>query len=408
MKKVKMFKRIVSVILTAVLLAASIGNMPVLAAGNLAFSVGCDYGSGDIDTTDTALRACDYYAISGYTSRYTCNPNLTKKRASYSGTKLLESDIVFILGHGSKEGIHMNSLNQGGEYDFWVTTEDYKTNPILIESYNMNNVKLFVLAGCETAKGYSNITSAVYNDGAGASLGWEDEVLAVSMYAWVNRFNNCIALGYTVAGAISYANSFNYDDNRCKDNYLYGNGSQVLKRSSAASATANNMNMIERDNTVMRVSNASIETQNLNDNATIEQIIKSSYQDFFFDDFEIDIAEHDGGEVTLTVVEKVNGFFTQNAYVLFYKNGKITEIYDRTVNKNSVSAMRAQTLALQTINQQEAFSLAAEEISEEYTIVGQRGKAMFDVETGEKYYLVFTTISTEGGAKSVLSYKYVL
>ena len=114
MKESRVIKKMLSMTVIICLLLACIGKFPASAAGNMAFSVGCDYCSGDIDTTRDALKACDYYALAGYLSRYTCNPNITKLNATYNGTFLLESDIVLLSGHGSEDYMEFNSLQQGG------------------------------------------------------------------------------------------------------------------------------------------------------------------------------------------------------------------------------------------------------------------------------------------------------
>ncbi len=414
MKKIKSIKKIIATTLILSMLLTNFGSINVSAAGNMAFSVGCDYGLNqqggqDIDTTPDALKACDYYAIAGYLSRYTCNPSKTKMRASYNGTKLMESDIVFLSGHGNYELMEFDSQDQGGEYYFYLTYNNYYASHVRFDEFDMSKIKLIVLSGCETAKEYDdlyNLAEKAEVDGARAALGWTTKIDVESSYHWSNRFNNCIALGYTIRGAKNYADSFNYDDNRVKNGYIYGDDSQILKRTSTSSLAATTM--MAQDNTIVKTSNTSISINNLSNKATIKQIVKASYPSFFFDDFEIDVSACEENRATVTVVENIGGFRTQNAYVLFYENGKITEIYDRTVKELTVSNISTYSAQAKSINKQTAFAKAAENISNKYAIVSQEGKAMLDVETGEKYYMVYTTISTESGAQSVLSYKYEL
>ena len=406
MKKSRIIRKILSIAVTTCLLLSCMGNFPASAAGNMAFSVGCNYGSGDIDTSRDALKACDYYALAGYLSRYTCNPNVSKMTASYNGTKLLSSDIVFMAGHGSNDGMHFNSLQQYGSYNLAVSDNSNLYNYINPANYvGGGKVKLMVFAGCETAKGTNNITKRTKDYGALATIGWTILVGDESMYQWSNKFNNCIALGYTIQNAINYANSFNYGDNTCKSYKLYGNGSQVLKRTTSTAAINT---LAAEDASVSKVSNAEINISNVTSKSKVEKIIRDCFSDFAFNDFEIDVAISGDDKATLTVVEKIGDFVTQNAYVLFYENGKITKIYDRTVRELSVSSINTYSTTAPTINKQHAFSLAAEKVDDYYTITEQKGKAMLDVETGERYYMVYTTICTEQGAKSVVSYKYSL
>lgn len=385
------------------LLLSCIGNFPASAAGNMAFSVGCNYGSGDIDTSRDALKACDYYALAGYLSRYTCNPTLSKLEATYNGTFLMESDIVFLAGHGNQSCMNFNSLKQGGEYD--VTVSMSANGDIYLPGWDTDKVKLYVFAGCNTAYSTYNLSQQVYVSGAKATIGWTVEANNDSLYQWSLKFNNCIALGYTIQNAINYANSFNYGNNTCKSYRLYGNGNQVLKRTTSTAATAN---LTAEDAAASKISNTAISKSNLTSKTSIEQIIRGSFPNFSFNDYEIDVAINGDDKATLTVVEKIGDFVTQNAYVLFYENGKITKIYDRTVRELSVSSINTYSTTAPTINKQHAFSLAAEKVDDYYAITEQKGKAMLDVETGERYYMVYTTICTEQGAKSVISYKYSL
>lgn len=315
----------------------------------------------------------------------------------------MESDIIMLSGHGNSGGIYFNSEGQGGEYDFWVTSNLAAENSIIVQNYNMANVKLFIFDGCETAREASNVAKIVVDRGAKAAIGWTVEIGVDCMYEWKNKFNNCIALGYTIQAAINYANSFNYGDNTCKNYRLYGNGAQVLKRSSA-SATSE----IQMEKAVARKSGTKISRDNLDNKDLIRQAILAVYPKFSFNDFELDIAL-DGDKATVTVVEKIGEFRTQNAYVLFYENGKITEIYDRIQVKSADAKFTTGMKEVRELEKQTALSLAAQKINQEvYTITGQEGKAFYDLATGEKYYMVYTTIATEDGAKSVLSYKYSL
>ena len=81
-KKTKLFKKLSAFVLILSLCSTCFTSFPVSAAGNMAFSVGCESGPNDpegcINTTADATTSCDYYALAGYLSRYTANPNMTK------------------------------------------------------------------------------------------------------------------------------------------------------------------------------------------------------------------------------------------------------------------------------------------------------------------------------------------
>ncbi len=302
--------------------------------------------------------------------------------------------------------MHFNSLQQQYDYSFSVSDNPDWYNHINPADYvGGGKVKLMIFSGCDTAKGTSNIAKRTKDYGAVATIGWTVKLGLESSYQWSLKFNNCIALGYTIQNAINYANSFNYGDNSCKSYRLYGNGSQVLKRTTSTAAVNA---LVAEDASVSKVSNAEINISNLTSKLKVEKIIRDYFSDFSFNDFEIDVAINGDDKATITVVEKIGDFVTQNAYVLFYENGKITKIYDRTVKKLSVSEVSTYRSESATINKQQAFSLAGEKVNSYYTITEQKGKAMLDIETGERYYMVYTTICTEQGAKSVMSYKYSL
>ena len=110
---------------------------------------------------------------------------------------------------------------------------------------------------------------------------------------------------------------------------------------------------------------------------------------------------------TITVVEKIGNYYSDNAYVLFYDGGKITEVFDRVENSIDRAAYSDDYFNLPQIDMEQVYAAARENISAEYTIENQKAEARIDSATGERYLLVGTTISING-AKSVLSYKYVI
>ena len=55
----------------------------------------------------------------------------------------------------------------------------------------------------------------------------------------------------------------------------------------------------------------------------------------------------------------------------------------------------------------QVYATARRNIDAEYTIETQKAEAKIDSSTGERYLLINTTISING-AKSVLSYKYII
>ena len=414
MKKinVRFLKKSLSVLVAVSTLTTMLPSFSASAAGNLAYSVGCNYSYGqhdDIDTSRDALKSCDYYALAGYTSRYSCNPSTTKLQQSFHGTKLMESDIIMLSGHGNAGGIYFNSEGQGGIFEFWVTNNQSANGCIIVQNYNMNNVKLFIFDGCETAAGNTNVARTVVNRGAKAGLGWTVSVGVDCMYEWKNKFNNCIALGYTIQAAINYANSFNYGDNTCKNYRLYGNGDLVLKHASSSSASEL-MTQMNYTATVKRPA-TKLRYDLIEDKTAIENVLKNTFSNYAFADLQLDVARQDGGRATVTAIEKVGEYCTDNAYVLFYEDGKITEIFDRTSSDNALSVQKAEQpfSVVSETDRQAAFASAAQKIDQtRFTISDQRARAFYERETGRRYYMVYTTVESSHGTHSVFSSRFDL
>lgn len=399
--KFKKFNKITSAFLSISLISLAMCNsFNVSAAGNLAFSVGCNYTDGNSTARD-AIKSCDYYALCGFSSRYTTKPTLSTLRGSYGGTKFMESDIIMLSGHGNSGGIYFDSKDTGAE--FWVTTNTAATGCIILQNeYDMSKVKLVIFDGCETAKESSNCAQIVVNNGCKAAIGWTTSIGFDCMYEWKNKFNNYLATGNSISNALKIANSFNYGDNSCKNWKLYGNGSQVLKHSKSATQS----NSLNTDFNPV-ILNQAISSENLTNKSTIANLIKCAYPDFSFDDFKIDLAMQNDDSGTITVVEKIGNYYSDNAYVLFYDGGKITEVFDRVENSIDRAAYSDDYFNLPQIDMEQVYAAARENISAEYTIENQKAEARIDSATGERYLLVGTTISING-AKSVLSYKYVI
>lgn len=366
----------------------------------MAFSVGCNYTDGNSTARD-AIKSSDYYALCGFSSRYTTEPTLATLRGSHGGTKFMESDIIMLSGHGNSGGINFDSKATGA--NFWVTTNTAARGCIIIQNeYNMGKVKLIIFDGCETAKESPNCAQIVVSKGCKAAIGWTTTVGFNCMYEWKNKFNNYLATGNSISNALRIANSFNYGDNSCKNWKLYGNGSQVLKHSKSATR----INSLNTDiNSV--VLNQAISPEKLTNKTTIAQLIKNAYPAFSFNDFKIDLSMQSNDSGTITVVEKIGDYYSDNAYVLFYESGKITEVFDRVENFINQDSYSDDYFNLPQIDMKQVYATARRNIDAEYTIETQKAEAKIDSSTGERYLLINTTISING-AKSVLSYKYII
>ncbi len=400
----KKFSKIIAVFLSITLLGAALcSTFSASAAGNLAYSCGCKYGSsmGNNDMTSIVRKSCDYYALCGYTSRYNMNPDVSDPVKTYNGTRLIEADVVMFTGHGNYQGITFNSKDQGGKYKFTVTYLNLAVdNKIILTNYDMSKVKLMIFRGCSTAtNGDDNVCNAVVKDGCTTSIGWTAATYTPDSEKWMDKFNNYLATGNTVKRAAEIANSFSYGNNSIKNWKIYGNQNLIIKKSKAKSATVEDIGSV--------MVNQIFAPELLNDKVAIRELLQSVYPTFNFEDFKIDLAIQEDGSSVITIVEKVGDYYTDNAYVLFYDGDKITEVFDRVEHKIDRSSHSAEYYSLPLLNMEKVYATARENIGEEYTIEHQEAEAKIDSATGERYLLVGTTISLDG-AKSVLSYKYVI
>ena len=96
------------------------------ASGYHAFSVGTNYGSGDLNTSAHATTACAYYSRL-MTSNYSIMPTTSILFGNFSdGSPRIKSDILFFCGHGNSTGMYFNYNHSGGSY----LTGVYYTNSV--------------------------------------------------------------------------------------------------------------------------------------------------------------------------------------------------------------------------------------------------------------------------------------
>ena len=78
----------------------SIGSK-CFAANHTAFSMGARFDG--INTSTDATTAAECYKKMGYRSSYSTSPTYAEFSGSANGSKRVESDILFISGHGREE-----------------------------------------------------------------------------------------------------------------------------------------------------------------------------------------------------------------------------------------------------------------------------------------------------------------
>lgn len=162
-------KKIFNCFLMIAILSVSICNTITYAkAESYTYSIGTNYGG--IDTSDDATYSATVFSMAGYKSYYSTAPTVSYMLGnSPSGKPRLESNIIFLSGHGNHDHMHFNYLQSGGNYATGIIQGNHRVSETLgyeyagINDYNMNNVELAILAGCQTASGNDNITNDVVN-----------------------------------------------------------------------------------------------------------------------------------------------------------------------------------------------------------------------------------------------------
>lgn len=383
--KIKSILKIVVIGIVTFLLFT--GGNSSLAAGTCAFSIGANFDG--IDTTEETLKAASYYGQMGYHSFYSTEPTFNMLNGNFSnGTRRVESDILFISGHGRDDGKRIRVLQTG------VVTGSTSNGFVGTNNVNWNTTKLVVYAGCLTAKEGENdhITIDTYRKGADTTLGWHQSIGAISHTKWLNRFNNKIAVGSSFSEAFIYASSFNdYDDNRVKDLGVYGDWNYVYKLS-------RNSEVLNNPNTYKVTSDVEFTTKKQNIEGVIE-LIKKDNQNFNPANYDIQVftLNDEDNFFNIDFIRKVDGFTTNLGYNVAVKNGKVTYI---TNNDKEIIETRSISRKLDNESKKRYLENAAEEALNksqkenfgEATIKEQIGTYYYDAINEQKYYKILTTL----------------
>lgn len=237
------------------LLALTLLMPMVTEAKMVAYSVGTDYGTA-VDTSIDATNATSaYYGTGLYSAYYNTKPTYQYLRGNnpHTNKPRLESNIVFLSGHGNYDRLVFNYLGKGGDYATGVYSEKNTTlnnyyKVAGLKSYNMNNVGMIIFAACLTGKeGVRNIADTAVLQGATVSIGWRQSIEAPSHTLWLNRFNKALAKGKTLWDAVQEAGKYSYDDNAVKDMSIYGDFNNYKITNTYTTATINTLNHSENN-----------------------------------------------------------------------------------------------------------------------------------------------------------------
>lgn len=321
-------KKITKPVIISLLTLATLGiSTNVKAANNMAFSAGEGYS--DIDSIPATLSCYSSYASMGYNSYYsTTGATKDVLAGSFSnGTKRLESDIVFLTGHGDYNYIQptIRGRLEIGSY------KDSQTR-IGTEDVNWEKVKLAIFLGCETGEQTNNnpenITYDVFekSNWKTTTMGWRQIIGDKDGNAWIDYFNSKLETGSTISAALNYANSKNiYERNSIKDLSFFGDPNLVLKKTRSVVT-----NDLDEDNIKYITEDISFDGTNIE---TINKLLKDEFSDFKLEDYEIDIFTNSEelGFYTIDYTYKINDIYTNSGYTVIVNNRKVVQIADNSI-----------------------------------------------------------------------------
>ena len=365
----------------------AISPLSVSAAGNQALLLGRNYGSGEINTTVDVNNAQSALALTGKTLLANTNPTISWVKGSNGGTARMESDILFFSGHGNSSLMHFYNASHSSGYDFYITTGTNSSNNVGLSSYSMSRVDLAVFAGCETAKGSSNITKTAQSKGAKATLGWIPSIQVGSHTSWLKNFWTRVPQVMRISQALTYADSFSYSDSGVKNYNKYGNWNTSLNNLRRSNALFAND---DRSNTL------SINVVNKDDNEVVAEIgnwINENLDDnFSLDTYEVDkTVQEDKTIYDLKLL--INGDIkTKLGYTVFIYDDVITNIFDNMNGYTTVQPL-VQVYSANTTNYSNIVQEANRNIDQlTYEIVNQESYKYYDDDVNKLYYEVRTEL----------------
>ncbi len=364
----------------------TLSPLGVSAAGNQALLIGRNYGSGNINTTIDVSNAQAALTFSGKTLLANSNPTISWVKGSNNGTARMESDILYFSGHGNSSLMHFYDANHSSGYDFYITTGTNSSSNVGLSSYSMSRVDLAVFAGCETAKGSSNITKTAQSKGAKATLGWIPSIQAGSHTDWLKRFWTKIPQVMQINQALTYADSYSYSDSGVKNYNKYGNWNTSLNNLRSSNELFAND---DRNNTL------SINVANKNDDEVISEIsnwIKENIDNNFnLDTYEVNkTIQEDKTIYDLKLL--INGDIkTKLGYTVFLYDDVITNVFDN-MNGYTVQPF-IQTYSTSTTDYSNIIQTANRNIDQlTYEIINQESYKYYDDEENKLYYEVRTEL----------------
>ena len=308
------------------------------AVSGRAYSVGTNYGSGDIDTSGSATYAAGSYSLCGYTSTVSIVPTFSSLSGTYSdGTSVLTSDVLFFDGHGNYEHIGFHYLQSGGDYNtgiYW--TDDYRSDTVNYAGIKgkVNNSTLITFAACLTASnGDNNITKKAVDYGTAVAVGWSESVRSDPLANWLERYHDRLEAGDSVNEAVTYANSFAYMiGSNVKTAVIYGDGDTVLCEASprALSADDDYTNAVLHEGLQYVSLNEPIAVDDISELDLIANAISVVNPTFSIDDYYVESHVVSDDLVVIDLMRKIGDFVTNSGYTVNIRDGVVSDIVDNT------------------------------------------------------------------------------
>ena len=391
--KTRLKKQIFALCMAVVLMASAVISAGAVAGR--AYSIGGEFHNGD-----DVRSACDYFGLCGYSSWYSTNPTYSYLNSSY----VLNSDILYFSAHGSQDGIYLpNNLSLHDGYGA-------SGNAVDIRNFSLSNTKLVIYDACLTASNGDgsgiNLCTTTRDRGANAVLGWRVTIGANSAFEWQKRFQNRLALGHTVTNAVAYADQFSYADNDIKNHTLYGNGSQVIKKSKAAAPASLQEEVPEQRQIAISPLQATYTTLSYD---LLAEAMAEKIPGFDVSDYRVECTptSENGKDFVIDYTKKTGAFITDSGYTVIFQNGRADRVYDNTVSAplSLRFAARSGSLPPQVTGQarQSAFAQAAQVVADRRdgsAVKEQSGEPYYEIETGRYYYRVFTEYYA-GGTEAI-------
>ncbi|MCR5836987.1 MAG: hypothetical protein K6G88_10820 [Lachnospiraceae bacterium] len=380
-----MKKRIICNLLLATIFTLNTTSN-INAATKYAYSIGTDYGD-NVDTSKDAKNAATSFGKLGYKSYYNTKPTVSYMKGNApNGRRRLGCEIVFLSGHATSTYMSFNYRNKGGDYatgiiqgkDWESPSTHYKYAGV--DDCDMSKTKLFVLAGCETARGGDNITKDIVQNGAKTALGWTTKISCASHSEWLKKFFTKLESKVRVIDAVNYANSFSYSDSNVKNTWIYGDTKNIVSLTDTKKSTYDER--LTKCNSTLLVNNHMSES---NLRSTLSMILLNSSVKIDLNNYKI---KKHGTVIDLILM--VDGCETNTGYTLIVENNRVKEIYNNEIHNNLMYGIIKKPIITDNLkkNKLEIEKTIVEKSG--YTVISQESKLIYNVNNNSFEYYVFT------------------